>query len=111
MTTAEQVDQTFPIALQALAAHMLEHGIPRIVDLRVDRNQACLLVSVHSFTYGAWLDTIAVDETATRLVSGTNLYEHATVTGRLPDSGVKVRVECVRRVEPLHVVQNAEVSA
>jgi hypothetical protein len=102
-TKQDTVTATAPIALRAVARHLLDH------DLEVDSISApitCLgetSVIVHvngagdGYWSARWADTLHVDDKVTES-SSSGLFDRHIVHGRLPDSGVRVSVVAVRVV-------------
>lgn len=99
----DTVAATLPYALQALAAHMTERGLASVLDIRVPRgDERHLVVTVASYAIDSWVGgDFAVDKVDVRPVnhSGPALgYEWVSYDGWLPDMGVRVRIECLRRI-------------
>lgn len=107
MTAAEQAEAQVPVATIAIGEHMAEHGLPHYTDIRfstlVDPDPA-LQIYVLGHAYDAWVASIHVDEETFEPFSATDRYGFKVASGRLPTSGIRVKVRCVRRFERMQVV-------
>lgn len=95
-------ERQVPVATIAVGEHMVDHGLPHYTDIRFSTlpgDLPSLQVFVLAHAYDAWVASIAVDEETFEPFSETGLYRFAVTKGRLPVSGVRVQVRCVRRVE------------
>lgn len=98
---AEQAERQVSIATVALGQHMGDHGLPHYTSVRFAHRDGAPHLEIYIAGHGfkAWEMSLAVDESTTEPFSETTRYEFAVVRGRLPDSGFRVEVRCVRRVE------------
>lgn len=98
----KQAEGQVPVATIAVGEHMHAHGLPHYTDLRFSTppgEPPSLQVFVLAHNYQVWVASIHVDEEGFEPFSETDLYRFAAAKGRLPVSGVRVQVRCVRRVE------------
>jgi hypothetical protein len=85
------------IALAALTMHIFERALEVPHSITVDRyglNARTVMLSVHRESAEAWMESLAVDSDTTKPVENTDLFGkpmvRRTVTGRLPDIGIRV---------------------
>lgn len=106
-TQAANIVRTTPLALLALATHMLDHHLPAPVDLRLPAGgDRCLVVFFADSADGYdWIDAAVFAQDDHSVVASVNgEFEHVRYDGRLPDSGVRVRVQWTRPVTRTLVV-------
>jgi hypothetical protein len=99
-TEQERIERVTPVALYAVAQHMLDHQLPAPFAIDAARSDnSGVRVSVYSPDLDAWLDSIVVDEETTRPIS--RLREIVDYRGRLLASVgyVQVTVSCSRSIE------------
>ncbi|WP_210651309.1 hypothetical protein [Nocardioides sp. SYSU D00065] len=87
------------IALAALTAHIFENALDVPHSINIDRfgfDARSIVLSIHHESAPAWCNSIAIDHEAITAVENTDLFgrpmNRHTVTGRLPDLGIRVTV-------------------
>jgi hypothetical protein len=113
--TSDNVVATTPIAMYAVAQHMLDRGLPAPLSITSPSpctdGTASIQVGVFAHQVDAWAASIDVDtETVTPTDTVTG-YERVAYDGRLPDNGIRITVRCTRRVvSPLRLVPEGAAS-
>ncbi|MCL8026349.1 hypothetical protein [Nocardioides bruguierae] len=83
-------------ALLAVAHHLNERDVPTPMGIHFDRHVDRIEVHVHRDELDAWVTSgLAVDEVTENILSDTvpaPYRQKTSVSGRLPDSGVRVCV-------------------
>lgn len=113
MSSTNTVAKTTPIAMYAVARHMLNHELP--APLSIDGPGICeddshdprlpkrrVIVTVTTLELTAWLDSIVVDDEHSRLIhiDGRPRHEVVTFEGRIGMElgDVAVAVKCLQLV-------------
>lgn len=90
------------IALHAVTCHLIDHRLPAVKDMTPRHDDKCVQIHIDETHLAAWLTSgFAVD---VRNVTGfdhltppTRNWGRVDVDGRLPDSGVRVRLSYFER--------------
>lgn len=93
------------LAIAALTAHMFERQleVPHTISInRYGLDANTVLLSLHQDSAEPWVQSIAIDSDTNKPVENTDLFGkpmlRRTVTGRLPDLGIRVTL---RFFEPM----------
>lgn len=81
-------------SLIALGTHIGERQLPNPGQIEIERD--AIVISVAGSDARAWRQSVIVDSVSRDGVPGSAV-EYVVLDGRLPDSGVRVRVEYLRR--------------
>lgn len=105
----DNVAATTPIAMYAVAQHMLDRGLPAPISITAPSpcidGTTSIQVGVFSHQVDAWVESIDLDSETVSSTESLTSHERVAYDGRLPDTGVRVTVRCTRRlVSPLHLV-------
>lgn len=114
-TSTSNVIKTIPIAMYAVAQHMLDRGLPAPLSITAPSpctdGTASIQVGVFSHQVDTWVESIDLDAETTSPITLQG-YEQVAYDGRLPDTGVRVTVRCTRRVtSPLRLVPAGQEAA
>lgn len=103
-TTRDTFAAQYPIALAALANHMLGHQLPPLHEIHQDGQDIVLRLSGGVGLVDAWIASVDVVEENSEVVDfGKDLGLRSVWKVRLPDTGIRFTIIGYRPVAPLAV--------